>query len=112
MVDCISSIGTTKVTFIDNVVHEVKKRSGLFDDRLCQFYALLVLTKGTNIVAEDVHNAWAMNMNFKKKTDKCYGHDHINIVPYYSLSPAVKQALGKTLIVLRNIAAELSSGMV
>lgn len=52
---------------------------------LAKLYALLVLTKGKSITLKDVHDAWAMNMNFRNITDKCYGHEHKSIIPFNEL---------------------------
>jgi len=75
-------------TYIDRVVRITKEKSGLKDDEnLVRLYALLALVKGDNVTLEDVHDAWAMDMNFKKKNHPyCYGHDHKSIVPFDQLS--------------------------
>ena len=73
-------------TYIDNIVLRVQTDLNIKDQKLAQFYALLILVKGSNITLEDVHDAWAMNMNFKPTTNYCYGHEHLSIVPFDKLS--------------------------
>lgn len=73
-------------TYIDKVVEKVKAESGIHNKELIKYYALLVLTKGENITCEDVHDGWAMSMNFREITPYCYGHDHYSLVPFDQLS--------------------------
>lgn len=73
-------------TYIDEIVELVKEKSGIKGNQLAKFYALLVLTKGDTITPEDVHDGWAMNMNFKERNAYCYGHDHLSLVPFDELS--------------------------
>lgn len=74
-------------TYIDRVVRLTGDKTGLKGENLVRLYALLALVKGDNVTLEDVHDAWAMDMNFKKKNPPyCYGHDHKSIVPFDQLS--------------------------
>lgn len=34
---------------------------------------------------KDVHDAWSMNMNYKKQTEHCYGREHKSIIPFNDL---------------------------
>lgn len=97
-----------RTTYIDELENIVADRLMLKDSRLVQYYSLALMCKGTAISVEDVHNAWAMYMNHRKRSETCYGHDHINIVPFYQLNDAAKRQRSSVLITLRNIAAELS----
>lgn len=75
------------VTYIDEIIEEVQKETGLRDKELLKMYSLLVLVKGTNITLKDVHDAWSMWMNFKEyNPPKYYGHEHLSIVPFEQLS--------------------------
>lgn len=78
------------ITYIDKVVDAVSKETGLKSSYLTRVYALLVLTKGEDITLKDVHDAWAMDMNFRKQTNYCYGHEHRSIVPFNELSKEVQ----------------------
>lgn len=73
-------------TYIDEVTDLVKTKAGVQNKYLAQMYALLVLVKGEDITLSDVHDAWAMNMNFRVTTPVCYGHEHKSLVPFDQLS--------------------------
>lgn len=92
------------MTYIDRITEEVKNELHLKDNRLIQLYAILVLTKGTEITLKDVHDAWAMNMNFKQKTDFCYGHDHKSIVPFEELDICTQNKDARFVDGLRKVA--------
>lgn len=77
-----------RVTYIDRVCNLVAQETGLKSKMLINYYALLVLVKGENVTLSDIHDGWAMNMNFKDTTPYCYGHDHYSIVPFDQLSEA------------------------
>ena len=78
---------TNGETYIDRVVRLTGDKTGLKGENLVRLYALLALVKGDNVTLEDVHDAWAMDMNFKEKNPPyCYGHDHKSIVPFDQLS--------------------------
>ena len=79
-----------KPIYIDKVVDAVSKETGLKSSYLTRVHALLVLTKGEDITLKDVHDAWAMDMNFRKQTNYCYGHEHRSIVPFNELSKEVQ----------------------
>lgn len=74
------------VTYIDEIVEKVMNECKIKSRDLAKLYALLVLTKGNSITLKDVHDAWALNMNYRPTTDKCFGHDHKSIVPFNELS--------------------------
>ncbi len=97
-----------RITYVDELENIVAERLRLKDARLVQYYSLALMCKGVAISVEDVHNAWAMYMNHRKRSETCYGHEHINIVPFYQLNDAAKRQRSSVLITLRNIAAEIS----
>lgn len=57
-------------TYIDIVVERVSNDLHIKNKELSRLYALLVLTKGNTITLKDVHDAWAMSMNFRPTTDR------------------------------------------
>lgn len=78
-----------KVTYIDRVTDMVAQETGLKSKMLINYYSLLVLIKGEDVTLSDIHDGWAMNMNFKEPNPPhCYGHDHYSIVPFDQLSEA------------------------
>ena len=95
-------------TYIDKIVTKVENKLHIKDKNLAKFYALLVLVKGKNITLKDVHDAWAVNMNYKNKTDFCYGHEHKSIVPFNELSKEVQEKDSKFLSKLLEIANDLT----
>ncbi len=97
------------VTYIDEVVKLVKDELHIKDERLAQVYALLVLTKGTDITLKDVHDAWSMNMNYKTKTKYCFGHEHKSIVPFEKLDSEVQNKDTKFVEGLQKIALKLQN---
>ena len=94
-------------TYIDNVTEMVKSATNIKNIHLAKMYALLVLVKGTNITLEDVHNAWAMDMNFRPKNEYCYGHEHRSIVPFDQLPEETKDKDKKYLTALRKVATDM-----
>lgn len=97
-----------RTTYIDMVVNEVSKRTHIRNANLVHLYALLVLIKGEEITLKDVHDAWSMDMNFRPRTGRCYGHDHTSIVPFDDLSEETQNKDGKYVDILRSIAREMS----
>ena len=97
------------ITYIDKVTELVAERTQLNNDDLVHLYALLVLVRGTDITLKDVHEAWAMNMNFKEKSDWCRGHDHPCIVPFEELSREEQEKDRHFADILRAVAAEIQS---
>jgi hypothetical protein len=95
------------VTYIDDVTGKVQCATHIRDPHLLQLYALLVLTKGSNITLKDVHDAWAMNMNYKVQTPYCYGHEHRSIVPFEELSKSVQEKDRKYVDALNKVAKDL-----
>lgn len=93
-------------TYIDEITTEVANKTHIKDKYLVRLYALLILIKGKNITLEDVHDAWAMNMNYKPQTDYCYGHEHKSIVPFNKLSKETQDKDQKYVDILNNIAAK------
>lgn len=61
-------------------------------------YAVLMRAKGTNVQAEDVHDAWAAWMLGVDPT-------HESIVPYAELDPATRAEDGPFLLAIRRAAA-------
>jgi len=95
-------------TYIDEVVDKVaNKLTEINSPYLLRVYALLVLTKGESITSKDVHDAWAMDMNFRPKTGDCYGHDHPCIVPFKELSTEIQLLDDKYVRALIEVAKEL-----
>lgn len=79
-------------TYIDRVVRLTSEKTGLKGEKLVRLYALLALVKGEDVTLEDVHDAWAMDMNFKEKNPPyCYGHDHHSLVPFDQLSKETQE---------------------
>lgn len=95
-------------TYIDNIVERVSEDLHIKNRELSRLYALLVLTKGTEITLKDVHDAWAMSMNFRPTTEYCYGHEHKSIVPFDDLDPDVQIKDERFVKKLRILAKELS----
>ena len=95
------------MTYIDSIVDKVREATHIKDNGLVQAYALLVLIKGTDITRRDVHDAWAMNMNFKPRTDKCFGYDHKSIVPFSYLAVDVQEKDDKYVEALKKVAKKL-----
>ena len=95
-----------KTTYIDRITDKVAERTHIKNKYLVRLYALLVLVKGENITLSDVHDAWAMDMNFKPQTDRCYGHEHLSIVPFEELSTETQNKDQKYVNILRTIAKE------
>lgn len=94
------------ITYIDEISKKVADRTRITDKRLVQLYALLVLTKGNKITEKDVHDAWAMNMNYKPKTNDCFGHSHSCIVPFYKLDAKAQKKDQHFVKILVSIANE------
>ena len=97
-----------RTTYIDTIVNEVSARTHIRNANLVHLYALLVLIKGEEITLKDVHDAWAMDMNFRPIAGRCYGHDHTSIVPFDDLSEETRNKDGKYVDTLRSIAREMS----
>ena len=94
-------------TYIDKVVDAVAKRSGIYNKQLIRYYALLVLIKGEKVTAADVHDGWAMSMNFREKNDHCWGHDHYSLVPFDELSEETQHKDDRFVKELQTIARDL-----
>lgn len=73
-------------TYIDEVVELIGKHTRIKSKDLQRYYALLVLVKGDKITLSDVHDGWAMSMNYREQNKYCYGHEHKSIVPFDKLS--------------------------
>ena len=95
-----------KTTYIDTITTEVAKRTKIKDRTLVRYYALLVLTKGEHMTLSDIHDAWAMNMNFKPQTNTCYGHSHKSIEPFHQLPDEVKDKDQRYLRALKTLTFE------
>ena len=66
-----------------------------------------MLTKGENITLKDVHDAWAMDMNFRTPNEHCYGHEHRSIVPFEQLSQETQNKDISFLNALKEISKDL-----
>ena len=96
-------------TYIDITIELVMKETNIKSIHLVKMYALLVLTKGENITLKDVHDAWAMDMNFKPQTNYCYGHEHKSIVPFEQLDKEVQNKDQKFVSALIRVAKKLKT---
>lgn len=94
-------------TYIDKVVQKVKEKAGVYNKELIKYYALLVLVKGEAITPKDIHDGWAMSMNYREKNEHCYGHDHFSLVPFKKLSKEVQEKDYRFVRALREIAREI-----
>jgi hypothetical protein len=65
-------------------------------------YAVLALTKGVDVEARDIHNAWAAWMSMRNP-------QHESIVPYDDLSPDVKREDDPYVAAVRSVARRLRS---
>lgn len=97
----------TSETYIDKIVSKVAAECHIKNKELARYYALLILTKQTNITLKDVHDAWAMSMNFRPVTSYCYGHDHKSIIPFHELSKETQEKDATFVKKLNRIAKEL-----
>ena len=95
-------------TYIDTVTELVAERTHIKNKNLVHLYALLVLVKGTKITLKDVHDAWAMDMNFRPPTEWFDGHGHRDIIPFEELDKETQDKDKKYADILRSIADELS----
>lgn len=94
-------------TYIDEIIERVQQETGLKSKETIKMYALLVLTKGTQITLSDIHDGWSMAMNFKEfNPPHCYGHEHKSIVPFKELSIETQEKDRKYLNALLKIARE------
>ena len=96
-------------TYIDTTIELIMKETNIKSIHLAKMYALLVLTKGENITLKDVHDAWAMDMNFKPQTNYCYGHEHKSIVPFEQLDKEVQNKDQKFVSALIRVAKKLKT---
>ena len=94
-------------TYIDEIVEKVDNELHIKNKELTRLYALLVLTKKDTITLKDVHDAWSMSMNFRPKTDRCFGHEHNSLVPFEKLTKEVQDKDEKYVRKLNMIAKEL-----
>ena len=95
-------------TYIDKVTELVAERTHIENKNPVHLYALLVLIKGKDITLKDVHDAWAMDMNFRQQTDRCRGHEHQSILPFDELSEEIQNKDQKYADTLIKIASEIS----
>lgn len=101
-------IQNTKETYIDKAVRLTELYTDLKGEQLVRYYALLAMVKGDNVTLEDVHDAWAMNMNFKTPNPPyCYGHDHLSIVPFDQLSKETQDRDIEYMEAIKKVAREL-----
>lgn len=70
------------MNYIDEIIQELLKRVKI-GKGLQVVYALLVLVKGTETTLEDVHDAWAVNIN--RVWDKEQYGEHYSMVPFDQL---------------------------
>lgn len=69
--------------YIDQIIEELSKHIEV-GKSLINYYALLVLVKGEDCTLEDVHDAWAANINVQYK-------EHKSLVPFSELSHATQE---------------------
>ena len=72
------------MNYIDEVKEELAKHIRV-GKGLMNVYSLLVLVKGTDTTLEDVHDAWAVNIN--DYWDKETNGEHFSMVPFNDLKP-------------------------
>ena len=70
------------MNYIDEVKEELAKHIRV-GKGLMNVYSLLVLVKGTDTTLEDVHDAWAVNIN--QSWDKEQYGEHFSMVPFNEL---------------------------
>jgi hypothetical protein len=79
------------VTYIDDLAGRVEDaipaelRPREDAQRLYRLYALLVLIKGPDVTAEDVHDAWAVWMTERHS-------DHRSLVPFAELDQRIQES--------------------
>lgn len=96
-------------TYIDRVARITKIKLGLKDENLVRLYALLALVKGQDVTLKDVHDAWAMNMNFKEPNPPhCYGHAHKSIVPFDCLKVEIHDFYEEHLEAIKEVVNTIS----
>lgn len=92
------------MNYIDEVKEELAKHikvgKGLMD-----MYALLVLIKGDEVTLEDVHDAWAVNINKTWDTEQ-YGQ-HRSMVWFHKLSEETRNKDQKYVDAIRETARVL-----
>jgi hypothetical protein len=97
-------------TYIDKVTDLIAEKTNLKNRNLIKLYSLLVLTKGENVTLKDVHDAWAMDMNFRDfNPPRCYGHKHTSIVPFEELSKETQDKDMKYVQAIKEVARILKN---
>lgn len=97
------------MTYLDDLAAEIATRvpRELLPDAdtslLFGVYALLALTKGGNVSAADVHNAWAVWMRERDP-------EHMSLKPFEELDPATQASDEPFVQAIRTAAAALDSG--
>ncbi len=94
-------------TYIDKITELVAERTGIKNGNLVHLYALLVLVRGKEISLNNVHDAWALDMNFRPQSAQGFGHEHKCIVPFEELSAEIQYKDKKYADILRAVAEEL-----
>jgi hypothetical protein len=69
-------------------------------DLLFLMYAVLALTVGQDVRAEDVHDTWSAWMTYRDPS-------HQSIKPFYQLDPQTKKADGPFVDAIKKVAAHL-----
>lgn len=72
-------------------------------DSLFAVYAVLALAKGTDVTAEDVHNAWTAWMLAR-------GEEHESMVPYDELPVSTRREDDPYVLAVRRVAERLQKG--
>jgi hypothetical protein len=97
------------VTYVETLAAEIRARVPdrfLPDgdlDSLFLLYALLCLTKGQTVVAEDVHNAWVVWMVMRHER-------HPSRIPFKALDPSTRAEDEPFVAAIRGAAAERARG--
>ena len=75
------------MNYIDEVQTELAKHIKV-GKGLMRVYSLLVLVKGVNTTLEDVHDAWAVNIN--ENWDVFANGKHRSMIPFDQLPPEIQ----------------------
>jgi hypothetical protein len=98
------------MSYLDEIAAEIKRRlpPELLPDRdttpLFRLYAVLALSKGRQVTAPDVHNAWAAWMQERDPS-------HSSIKPFGELDPETRAADDPYVEAIRDVASEHGYGV-
>ncbi|HWF15819.1 MAG TPA: hypothetical protein VG244_06525 [Acidimicrobiales bacterium] len=93
------------MTYLDRIADEIRKavRTDALPDEetveLFRLYAVLLLSKGQAVTAEDVHNAWVAWMLSK-------GEAHESLVPFAELNAKTQGEDSPFVLAIRSVARD------